>query len=183
MKLTIGVMGASVISSPHTERLAFEIGQAIAQKGALLVTGATNGFPLAAARGAQAAGGEVLGFSPAVNWSEHIRLGYPPDFHDLVVCTGLSSAGRNLLNVRASHGIIFVGGSIGALNEFTIAYDESKVIGILEGSGGFCNHLQEWMLDLAKPDNRAILIHRKQPEELVDDVYGAIQSRKPELGL
>ena len=172
-----------MISSAETEECAFETGQAIARTGALLVTGATNGVPLASARGAHAAGGQVLGFSPATNWQEHLHLGYPAEFHDFVVCTGLSSAGRNLLNVRASHGIIFVGGSMGALNEFTIAYDENKVIGILEGTGGFCNHLQEWMGHLAKPENRAILIYSKQPEELVRDVYRAIQSRKLELGL
>jgi uncharacterized protein (TIGR00725 family) len=183
MKLAIGVMGASVISNAEIERLAFETGQAIAQIGAVLVTGATNGLPLAAARGAKSAGGEVLGFSPAINWTEHLQRGYPSDFHDLVVCTGLSSAGRNLLNVRASHGIIFVGGSMGALNEFTIAYDENKVIGILEGSGGFCNHLQDWMLHLTKPDNLSVLLHCNKPGKLVDDVYRAIQDRKTELGL
>ena len=183
MKLTIGVMGASVILNPEIEGLAFQIGQAIARKGAVLVTGATNGLPLAAARGAQDAGGEVIGFSPALNWNEHLRVGYPAEFHDLVICTGLSSPGRNVLNVRASHGIIFVGGSMGALNEFTIAYDENKVIGILEGTGGFCNHLQEWMVHLAKPDHPAILLYCNEPEELVNDVYRAIQSRKTELGL
>src|SRR5687767_771828 len=144
MKLTIGVMGASVIPNADIESLAFKAGQSIARCGAVLVTGATNGLPLAAARGASQEGGEVIGFSPAINWTEHVRLGYPTGFHDMIICTGLSSPGRNLLNVRASHGLIFVGGSMGALNEFTIAYDEQKVIGILEGTGGFCNHLQDW---------------------------------------
>jgi len=183
MKLTIGVMGASAIPNPEIELLATETGRWIARKGAVLITGATTGLPLAAAKGAKAEKGEVIGFSPAINWVEHQRIGYPTEFHDLIVCTGLSAPGRNLLNVRASHGLIFVGGSMGALNEFTIAYDENKIIGILEGTGGFCNQIQDWMLHLSKPQNRAVLIHCKDPEKLVDDVFQAIRERAVELGL
>jgi len=183
MKITIGVMGSSAITNSEIELLALETGRWIARKGALLITGATTGLPLAAAKGAREEKGEVIGFSPAINWMEHQRIGYPTEFHDLIICTGLSSAGRNLLNVRASHGLIFIGGSMGALNEFTIAYDENKVIGILEGTGGFCNYLQDWMVHLNKPQNRAVLIHCNDPEELVDQVLDAIRQRKVELGL
>jgi uncharacterized protein (TIGR00725 family) len=183
MKFTIGVMGASAVPDPETEQLAIETGRCIARKGAVLITGATTGLPLAAAKGAKEEKGEVIGFSPAINNIEHGRIGYPTEFHDIIVYTGLSSAGRNLLNVRASHALVFVGGSMGALNEFTIAYDENKIIGILSGSGGFCNHLEDWMLHLSKPQNRAVLIHCKDPEKLVEDVFQAIQKRAVELGL
>jgi uncharacterized protein (TIGR00725 family) len=182
MRLTIGVMGASAIPTRQIEELAYQTGQWIARRGAVLITGATTGLPFAAARGAKDAEGGVVGFSPALNWLQHQQNGYPTDYHDLIVFTGLSSAGRNLLNVRASHGLIFVGGSMGALNEFTIAYDENKVIGVLQGTGGFCNHLDEWMLHLAKPNSQAILICEKDPERLVDQVIHAIQSKAHELG-
>src|SRR5918996_6512455 len=183
MKVTIGVMGASAVPDPETEQLAIETGRCIARKGAVLITGATTGLPLAAAKGAKEEKGEVIGFSPAINYVEHERIGYPTEFHDLIVYTGLSSPGRNLLNVRASHALVFVGGSMGALNEFTIAYDENKIIGILTGSGGFCNHLEDWMLHLSKPQSRAVLIHCNDPEKLVEDLVQAIQNRAVELGL
>jgi uncharacterized protein (TIGR00725 family) len=183
MKLTIGVMGASAVPLPEVEQRSFDTGESIAKNGAVLITGTTPGLPLAAARGAKSAGGEVLGFSPAIDWMEHQRMGYATDFHDLIIFTGLSSKGRNLLNIRASHGLIFVGGSMGALNEFTIAYDEHKVIGILEGTGGFCDHMQEWMTHLAKPDNRAVILYGQEPRTLVKDVLHAISERKAELGL
>lgn len=183
MKLTIGVMGASSTVNSNVEKLAFETGERIARNGAVLITGATTGLPLAAARGAKSAGGEVIGFSPAGSWLEHKRLGYPTEFHDLIFCTGLSTAGRNLLNVRSSHGLIFIGGSMGALNEFTIAYDEHKVIGILRGSGGFCNQMEEWIVHLAKPDNRAILIHCGEPISLVEQVLQEVRHRSTDLGL
>ena len=43
-----------------------ELGRQIAKHGAILVTGATTGFPLWAAMGAKEAGGFVIGFSPAM---------------------------------------------------------------------------------------------------------------------
>jgi len=183
MKLTIGVMGASAIADPNFEALAFEAGQHVARAGAVLITGATTGLPYAAARGAKAAGGEVIGFSPAIDYAHHKHAGYPLENHDLIFCTGLTSHGRNILNVRASHGLLFIGGSMGALNEFTIAYDENKIIGVLVGTGGFCDHLQEWMAHLAKPMNRAVLIYHHNPQALVNEVMNAIRNRAAELGL
>jgi uncharacterized protein (TIGR00725 family) len=183
MKITIGVMGASVITNPRFESLAFDAGKHIANAGAVLITGATTGLPLAAARGAKSAGGEVIGFSPAIDFAHHKNFGFPAEYHDYIFCTGLTSHGRNILNVRASCGILFIGGSMGAFNEFTIAYDENKIIGILVGSGGFCDHLQDWMIYLAKPDNRAVLIYHDDPETLLKQVLQAVHSRAAECGI
>jgi uncharacterized protein (TIGR00725 family) len=175
MKITIGFMGSSAKLAPQIEEKAYTVGKLVAEAGAVLITGATTGLPLIAARGAKEAGGEVLGFSPAFSAAEHVRAGLPMDYHDLIIYTGLTSKGRNLLNVRASQALIFAGGSMGALNEFTIAYDEEKIIGILEGSGGFCNHLQEWMRSLEKPDNRAILHYSSDPNELVKKLLNSLK--------
>ena len=38
--------------------------------------------------------------------------------------------------------MILVAGGIGTLNEFTIAYDEGKVIGLLHGTGGAADMAQ-----------------------------------------
>jgi len=183
MKLTIGVMGASAIPNAQSEQLAIECGEWIARSGAVLITGATTGLPLAAARGAKSAGGTVIGFSPSFNLAHHQESGYPMESHDLILCTGLSSHGRNLINVRASQSLIFIGGSMGALNEFTIAYDENKIIGVLEGSGGFCDYLKSWMEHLAKPHNRSIIIYDRSPESLVMGIFNASRERYRNLGI
>ena len=39
--------------------------------------------------------------------------------------------------------VLFVAGSIGSLNEFTIAYDEGKIIGCLIGTGGWLMNRSE----------------------------------------
>lgn len=169
-------MGSSSTPDPDVERKAFFIGQLVAQAGAVLITGATTGLPLAGARGATQAGGEVIGFSPAINAREHRKSGLPITDHDILIYTGLTSKGRNLLNVRGSHALVFVGGSMGALNEFTIAYDEQKIIGVLVGSGGFCDHMQDWMRVLAKPGNHAVLHYESDPEMLMSQVFGSIRT-------
>lgn len=169
-------MGSSAAPDPNIEKKAFLIGELIAKEGAILITGATTGLPFAGARGATRAGGEVVGFSPAINAKEHKNSGLPTTDHDILIYTGLTSKGRNLLNVRGSHALVFVGGSMGALNEFTIAYDEQKIIGVLVGSGGFCNHMQDWMQVLAKPGNRAVLHYESDPEKLMSQVFGSIRT-------
>ena len=176
MKKTVGMMGSSAKPSAEMDELAFRLGKLIAEQGVVLITGATNGMPLASARGAKTAGGEVVGFSPAINKAEHERMGLPLQYHDLILYTGMGSHGRNLLNVRASNALIFAGGSMGALNEFTIAYDEQKIIGVLQGTGGFCDHLNEWMASLAKPGNRATIHYDSDPRALVQKVFTSLSS-------
>jgi uncharacterized protein (TIGR00725 family) len=171
MKITIGVMGSSASHSPEIVDSAVLMGRLIAEKDAVLITGATTGLPFHAARGAKESGGEVIGFSPAINIQEHCKLGLPIEYHDLIFCTGLSFKGRNLLNIRSSDAVLFIGGSMGTLNEFTIAYDEEKIIGILEGSGGFCNHMQSWMQHLAKADNHSVIHYSNQVPTLVEAVF------------
>lgn len=171
MTIAIGVMGSSTVASGEVAEVARGLGFQIARHGAILITGATTGLPLLAAEGAKQAGGQVIGFSPALNMQEHVNMGLPVAHHDLIICTGLSFKGRNLLNVRASDGILFVGGSMGALNEFTIAYDEQKIIGIVEGSGGFCNYMRDWIRVLGKPNNRAVIHYNADPNQLVQVVF------------
>ncbi|MCI0446179.1 LOG family protein [bacterium] len=175
MKITVGVLGSSVIWDPQMEELAIRTGMLIAERGAILITGATTGYSFAAARGAHAAGGEVIGFSPALNRKDHVSKGLPVTDHSLIVYTGLSSHGRNILNVRASNAAIFIGGSMGTMNELTLAYDEEKIIGILEGSGGFCNHLKEWMPALVKAGNRSIIHYAANPDRLIDQVFATLR--------
>ena len=50
--------------------------------------------------------------------------------------------------------------SRGRLNEFTIAYDEGKIIGILEGTGGVADHVRELVHALAKKTSAALFFER-----------------------
>jgi len=166
-------MGSSSVSDPEILTKASDIGRLIAGRDAILITGATTGAPFAAAQGAKRAGGQVIGFSPAANLNEHRSKGLPQTDHDFIVFTGFGSVARNILNVRASDALIFISGSMGALNEFTIAYDEEKIIGILENSGGFCDRM-DWLKHLSKPTRQADIHCDSDPSELLRKIFDSL---------
>jgi uncharacterized protein (TIGR00725 family) len=167
-KPVVGVMGASAndaLSTAEAERVksfAENLGAAIARADCFLITGATTGLPDLVAKSFRKNGGFALGVSPAENRSEHVRrYGLPDDGADVIVYTGFGYKGRNVVNVRSSDIVIVVGGATGTLNEFTIAYDEGKVIGVLQGSGGVADHIPEIVEFCNKPTAGAVIFGRE----------------------
>lgn len=109
------------------------LGREIANHGAVLVTGATTGFPLWSAIGCKEVGGLSVGFSPATSEREHIEVyNLPVDYLDLIVYTGFGYPGRDLILTRSSDAILFGCGRIGTIHEFTIGFEDEKPMGILE---------------------------------------------------
>ena len=108
-----------------------ELGREIARQGAVLVTGATTGFPLWVSMGAKEEGGMCIGFSPAASEKEHVEVyKLPLDYLDLIIYTGFGYAGRDLLLTRSADAVITGCGRIGTIHEFTIAFEDGKPIGI-----------------------------------------------------
>jgi hypothetical protein len=169
MKIQIGVMGSAggVLSAEQLE-LAKRLGASIARRGALIVTGACPGLPHAAVLGAHEAGGESLGVSPAHSREEHVELYESPlEPYTAIVFTGSGLMGREVHNIHSSDFVIFIGGRSGTLGEFSIAYDEGKLIGVLRDSGGISNHFGEIAGLFQKPTGAA-LIEESDPEDLVE---------------
>jgi len=136
LKYKICVSGAADTSrcGEEASKLAEELGKVIAQSDVILIDGATTGFPLWTAKGAKTEGGLVVGVSPASSKLEHIQhYKLPLDYHDVVMYTGHGYSGRNLLLTRMADAVIVGCGRMGTLNEFTIAFEDKKPIGILEG--------------------------------------------------
>lgn len=169
---TVGVMGSAndALTASEKERLAelaYRLGAAIATHGCVLVTGATTGLPEMVSRAARRQGGLTIGISPAMNQEEHInRYHLPPDGTEIIIYTGFGLKGRNVINIRSSDVVIIFGGGMGTLNEFTIAYDEGKIIGVLEGSGSVADHIREIVAWSNKP-TRSRLLFDKEPEALL----------------
>src|SRR5438067_1111455 len=138
MKLTIGVMGSAVGAMNNEVRVrAFRLGEEIARLDCVLITGACPGLPQAAVEGAKSRGGMVVGISPGLSLDEHIKKYQSPvEGYDVIIYTGSGLMGREVENIRSSDIVIIVGGHSGTLGEFSIAYDEGKLIGVLQGSGG-----------------------------------------------
>jgi hypothetical protein len=156
--------------------LAEDLGAALAQRECILVTGATTGLPDLVARAFRRSGGFALGISPAHDRKEHLeRYGLPDEGADVIVYTGFGYKGRNVVNVRSADIVLLFGGATGTLNEFTIAYDEGKIIGILEGTGGIADHIREVIQFCNKP-TRGVVVFEKDPQKLVDV---CLQNLKP----
>lgn len=169
----IGVMGSArgIFSEAERERLAKiagQLGRIIAARECVLITGATTGLPDLVSRAARQSGALTIGISPAMNHQEHVgHYGLPDDGVDLIIYTGFGLKGRNVVNIRASDIVIIFGGGMGTLNEFTIAYDEGKVIGVLLGSGGFADHIDE-VLSFAGKTAGSKVISDSDVDALID---------------
>jgi len=100
--------------SPEVAEQAEEVGRLLARSGAVVVCGGLGGLMEAAARGAAAEGGTVLGILPGANRSSanpYLTLSIP---------TGIGEA-RNTLIVRSSDALIAVAGEFGTLSEIAFA--------------------------------------------------------------
>src|SRR3989441_4792385 len=142
MKRKVGVMGsAEEVTVLH--KTAIALGKAVASRNVILLTGATTGLVYATGKAAHDGGALHIGISPAHDEGEHVETyGLPTDACDAIIYTGFGLKGRNVVLVRSCEVVLFIAGSIGSLNEFTIAYDEGKIIGCLTGTGGVADEIK-----------------------------------------
>ncbi len=172
----IAVSGASKFDNcaPCVEELSREIGREIARQKCVLITGATTGCPNLASEGMNEIGGISIGFSPASSKISHVKTyKLPLATYDVMVYTGFDYSGRNLLMTRAADGVIIICGRMGTLNEFTIAYEDGKPVGVLEGSGGTADLIKDL---LEKPHRKgAPVVYDKDPKKLVKKLVALIK--------
>ena len=108
----IAVIGAGGESA--LEPIAEEVGRLLGETGAVVVCGGLGGVMEAAARGARAAGGDVIGIVPGSD------PGAANDHVTHVVASGIGHA-RNLAVVGSAEAVIAVGGEWGTLAEIAFA--------------------------------------------------------------
>jgi uncharacterized protein (TIGR00725 family) len=185
MRLTVGVMGsAGDDETEHARTIAYALGEAIADRGFILITGACHGLPYHAARGAKAAGGQSVGVSPALSLHEHLyRYNSPADAFDVLIYTGSGLMGREVTNIRSSDMVVVLGGRSGTLGEFAIAFDEGKLIGVLQGTGGVADDIAQIVTSFDK-ETGARLLYGDDPVDLMDRLSGTFESthfRRPSV--
>lgn len=181
MSFKICVSGAAEgdCINPTTMKKAEKVGEAIARAGAILVTGATTGIPSAATKGTKRAGGISIGFSPAATRVDHIkRYKLPTKYIDLTVYTGFGYAGRNLILTRSADAVIIICGRIGTLNEFTVAFEDKKPIGVLEDSGGMADEIKEITNIAHKHECR--VLYESDPKKLVRQLIRDLKEKHKE---
>lgn len=179
LKIKICVSGAAETGHlpENTLEVAKEIGREIARQGAVLVTGATTGFPLWAAMGCKEEGGLSLGLSPAETEYEHVTVyGLPLDYIDLIIYTGQGYPGRDILLTRTTDAVIIGPGRVGTFHEFTVGFEDHKPMGILEGPWATDEIIKEIMKESHRPNEK--IIFSDSPKELVTKLIAMAKADK-----
>jgi uncharacterized protein (TIGR00725 family) len=111
-------------ATPELAWAAEEVGAALAEAGAVVVTGGLGGVMEAACRGAKSRRGTTLGILPGTDRTA------ANGWVDVAVATGMGEL-RNGLIVRTADGLVAVGGGPGTLSEIALALKASKpVVGL-----------------------------------------------------
>lgn len=155
-----------------------ELARQVVLHNAVLVTGATTGAPFWAAIGAKDAGGFVIGLSPAVSEIEHVKkYKLPIDYHDVIIYTGFGYSGRNLLLTRSADAVLFTCGRIGTINEFTIAFEDNKPIGVLTSAGWMTDDIIKKIIEEGHRGSGKV-VYDSDPEKLVEKVLELVKKEK-----
>ncbi|MDO8531402.1 MAG: hypothetical protein Q7T26_04425 [Dehalococcoidia bacterium] len=177
-RMVVGVMGSAGghIAEDVCARVR-ALGEEIARRRYVLITGACPGVPQEAVKGAKSLGGIVVGVSPALNFEEHVvKYQSPTAGYDAIIFTGSGLMGREIENIRSCDVIVFAGGRSGTLGEFAIAYDEGKVIGVLQNTGGITDHL-ETIIKFMHKATSAVVCYDPDPHSLLDKLEAIYKKR------
>uniref|UniRef100_A0A7J2TKA8 TIGR00725 family protein n=1 Tax=Archaeoglobus fulgidus TaxID=2234 RepID=A0A7J2TKA8_ARCFL len=124
--MQIGVIGSSICDE-ETYRIAYRVGELIAEKGCVLINGGLTGVMEASAKGAKSKGGITVGILPSKNLDD------ANPYIDIRIATNMGHA-RNMIIVHSSDALISIGGEYGTISEIAIALKEGKPVASLRPS-------------------------------------------------
>jgi uncharacterized protein (TIGR00725 family) len=181
-RIKIGVMGSAggAMGDEIVERCKV-LGRTIAEEGCAIISGGCPGLPHYAIIGCKEAGGLTIGVSPALSEYEHVNhYGSPTDHIDVMIYTGAGLMGREITGVRSCDIVLIVGGRSGTLGEFAIAYDEGRPIGVLTGTGGVADHIDDF-LPVIQKDTGSRITYDDNPRRLVQRCVASFKENPPEI--
>ncbi len=179
MKYKFVVSGAANMDfcTADTQAMAYKLGQEIVNQNGIIITGATQGVPYFAAKGAKEAGGISIGISPAASYAAHVKTyRLPTDQFDFIIYTGFEYSGRNLILTKSADAVIVGCGGFGTLNEFTVALEDNKPIGVLTGTGGTAeeiSHIMEGIKDTHR-HGAGRIVYSDDPKKLISELIRLI---------
>lgn len=104
------------------------------------------------------------------------ELDYPLDYMDLIVYTGFGFPGRDLLFTRSCDALFVGCGRIGTIHEFTIAFEDGKPIGVLEGSWDMDETIRDILAKGHRPNDK--IVFDSDPRRLVEKVIAIVMKEK-----
>ena len=177
-KFKIGVSGSAFCNDPELNKLSFKVGAEIAKSGHIMLYGGGHGYPKQAAKGALSQGGSVISISPAFCLEEHKAFyKVEPEPDEVLVYTGFGFQGRDVIFIRSCDAVININGGEGSLLEYIVGYRNNKIMGLMEGSGGITDHLEQITSWFYKKEGVVpVIVKSKDPVELVKLIIDKLQS-------
>lgn len=187
--MNIAVYGSAVGNhDDEVKNKAREIGRVIARNGHIVVTGACTGLPHEAVLGAHELKGKCVGFSQEVSLEAHKKAGLPtkgfsefvfvPKDYEHAKDILLSRKYRNISLVASIDAAVIISGQTGSMNEFTIAYDTGKVIGVLDGTGGITKRAIKVLLEDTNKKTGAEVFFESDPVKLIESIQIICTTKK-----
>lgn len=187
-KYKIEVFGSSAGDLSKILNKAEELGEELAKHDLILITGASTGLPYKVAETASKKGTKVWGYSsatelklqkiqhPEVDPKVFDKMIFVPKTYEFASKKEVCMKYRNVTSTANCDAGIIISGRWGSLNEFTNLYDFGKVIGVLTGTGGIADELEDLSKKISKP-SKAKVIFSKDPIELVNQVISQLEIR------
>ncbi len=116
----ISIIGGHTANT-KIRKLAEEVGELLADAGAVVVCGGLGGVMKYVSKGAKRKGGTTVGILPGDNRKD------ANEYIDIAIPTGLGMA-RNLLVVRSGDAVIAIDGKWGTLSEIALAKSIGKTV-------------------------------------------------------
>ena len=156
-KVRIGIIG-SATDNVHKDLkdAAIKLGELIASNGYEAATGTSIGAAHIVILKAKELGAKTIGFSPDSDSNGHIQKSDNASlccFDKVFFISGFTK--RSIRFIFSCDAIIVLGGRMGTLSEYAIAFEENKPIGVLTSSGEIAGHLKKITAFCNK--------HRKEP--------------------
>lgn len=188
MRFKMGIFGSAEGNLEKIFNKAHLLGKELGKQNIIVITGASTGLPYEVAKTAKAAGAEIWGYSQATNLKDQEKLSpgcdssiykkliFVPKNYRFANNNAVCKKYRNVTSTATCDAGIIIAGRWGTLNEFTNLYDMGKVIGVLTGTGGIADELQNLSKKINKKSKAKILFN-DSPAILVKGVLHELSTK------
>lgn len=188
-KFKIGIFGSAEGDFEKILEKLEELGKELAKHDLVLITGASTGLPYKIIKIAKENGTkEIWGFSQAVDLDSqnlanpdtdsriYSKIIYIPKEYEFASDPQVCRKYRNVISTANCDAGIIISGRWGSLNEFTNLFDMGKVIGVLTGTGGIADELEDLSKKISKP-SKVKVIFNSDPKDLVNLIIKELKNK------
>ena len=170
--MKIAIFGSAIkVSDKKVIQSCKSIAETLVENDIITFTGVGIGIPHLIVEYVHEMGGKCIGYSPSTDKHLHNKISDNADlspFDTVHFIKGFTK--RSLQMIEDADAVIVLGGRMGTLSEFSIAYEENKVIGVITSIEGIGKHLKN-IIHITKK-------HRKVPVLFDDDAKNLIRRIK-----